>query len=238
MADPVTNGLPVPPVILGSNDSFITLLEGQSDIRREEADGVAELRRDITKDHSDLTNSIKTSNWASSDRAGTEADRIIANETSQFIAQQDVTYRIATALADSKAHDDAMHSQSQADTRIMAFSMNTEAMLAGARIASANALGQAVTGQTIKGSGSATRALFEEIKDETLNRELIERAQYVAESREYGRDWRHSSEIAQGIALTTQVNALGSQLSETRQKIVNFGTQTDVAQTSSNNNVR
>jgi predicted glutamine amidotransferase len=97
--------------------------------------------------------------------------------------------------------------------------------------------------------GEKTRALINDLKFHDLNRSLVERnTELVNCEQDRGRyrdrywDTRQDQFGAQFAALQNQLQSLNqnfnSQLSETRQGMVNFGTMAGVGQTSSANNVR
>ena len=90
----------------------------------------------------------------------------------------------------------------------------------------------------IDGQAEKTRELLVDFRDRNLQRELIERNTWLAEERYNGRLWRHGYDNAQWNALQSNLNAFQSQLQETRQGMVNFGTMAGVGQTSTSNNVR
>ena len=81
-------------------------------------------------------------------------------------------------------------------------------------------------------------SLVTRINDDTLNRQLVERAAEIVEERGHARHWRGHYDQAQFASLTSQLQAFQSQLAETRQGMVNFGTMAGVGQTSTANNVR
>lgn len=83
-----------------------------------------------------------------------------------------------------------------------------------------------------------TRELINELKYGDLNRALIERNSELVEERFGRRHWRHFADQGQWQALNSQLQAFQSQLQETRQGMVNFGTMAGVGQTSTSNNVR
>jgi len=90
--------------------------------------------------------------------------------------------------------------------------------------------------------GEKTRGLINELKYGDLNRALIERNAELVEAVGERRHWRHNAEqnqwAGQFSALQNQLQAFNSQLQETRQGMVNFGTMAGVGQTSTSNNVR
>jgi hypothetical protein len=94
----------------------------------------------------------------------------------------------------------------------------------------------------IAAEGAATRGLINDLKYHDLSRGLIERNSELVEERNWGRHWYHGANQAQFgqqfAQLQSQMQNFNSQLSETRQGMVNFGTMAGVGQTSSANNVR
>ena len=90
----------------------------------------------------------------------------------------------------------------------------------------------------IDAGNQATQALIRQLNDDSLNRQLVERNTELVGALEGGRYWygRHSD--GQFNAVASQLNAFQSQLQETRQGMVNFGTMAGVGQTSTSNNVR
>lgn len=90
----------------------------------------------------------------------------------------------------------------------------------------------------IDNDGEKTRALVNSLKEQELNRLLVERNAELVEAVAERRHWRHHADQGQWQALASQLQAFQSQLQETRQGMVNFGTMAGVGQTSTSNNVR
>lgn len=90
----------------------------------------------------------------------------------------------------------------------------------------------------VTADGEKTRALINDLKYQDLNRYLIERNSELVEAVADRRHWRHFADQGQWAALNSQLQAFQSQLQETRQGMVNFGTMAGVGQTSTSNNVR
>jgi ubiquinone biosynthesis protein UbiJ len=92
--------------------------------------------------------------------------------------------------------------------------------------------------------GEKTRGLINDLKFHDLNRGLIERNAELVEERAYGRHWRdygsQNQYAAQFAQLQSQMQNFNSQLADTRQGMVNFGTMAGNSgqQTSTANNVR
>ncbi len=187
----------------------------------------AETRQEVAEDTCATIDAVKTAGWANSDRTGDEADRIRAQATAYFIAQQ------------TRACNDVAALQAALAGLATSSAVSIEAArAAGDKAASATALAQALTGQQIVADGNATRALINELKMDQLNRELIERNAALVECRHDGRYWQGQFNNSQYSQLVSQVNALNSQMTETRQGMVNFGTMAGVGQSSTSNNVR
>ena len=96
----------------------------------------------------------------------------------------------------------------------------------------------------ITSDGEKTRDLISDLKYHDLSRGLIERNSDLVEERNWGRHWYHGANQAQFgqqfAQLQSQMQNFNSQLAETRQGMVNFGTMAGNAgqQTASTNNVR
>lgn len=90
----------------------------------------------------------------------------------------------------------------------------------------------------IDGQAERTRELINRLQDDDLNRRLVERNTELVAALDDGRHWRRHFDQGQWAALNSQLQAFQSQLQETRQGMVNFGTMAGVGQTSTSNNVR
>jgi hypothetical protein len=90
--------------------------------------------------------------------------------------------------------------------------------------------------------GDETRRLINELKYHDLNRGLVERSAALVEAEAERRHWRHHADsnqwAGQFAAINSQLQAFNSQMQETRQGMVNFGTMAGVGQSSTSNNVR
>jgi hypothetical protein len=129
----------------------------------------------------------------------------------------------------------------------------TATALESAKVAAAVALGQHQLSREIGESkydlskqvayeNEKTRDLINSLKNDELNRILIERNTDLTHCRHDYWGARDGLLNAQFAALSSQVNsqtnALNSQLAETRQGMVNFGTMRQVGQDSTSNAVR
>jgi hypothetical protein len=97
--------------------------------------------------------------------------------------------------------------------------------------------------------GEKTRGLINDLKYHDLNRGLVERNTALVNCEQDRDNWRYRHDDvrfsqrqdqfgAQFAQLQTQIQAFASQLQETRQGMVNFGTMAGVGQSSTSNNVR
>jgi hypothetical protein len=160
------------------------VLVSASDIRREQAEIGSNVRRENAKEASDVIDAVKTSAWTNSDRTGSEADRVVAQDTAYFIAGQSQNFANATALAALKAGTDMQFANTlaaiqavgltgQAATALEGAKTAAAAALAGEKAAAAAALGQALLGQQIVADGNATRALINSQKVDDLRNALL-----------------------------------------------------------------
>ena len=90
----------------------------------------------------------------------------------------------------------------------------------------------------IDAGNQQTQALIRQLNDDSLNRQLVERNTELVGALEGGRYWWGRHNDGQFNAVASQLQAFQSQLQETRQGMVNFGTMAGVGQSSTSNNVR
>ncbi len=94
----------------------------------------------------------------------------------------------------------------------------------------------------IAADGEKTRNLINDLKYHDLNRGLVERNAELVEAIAERRHWRHHADqnqwAGQFAALQSQMQNFNSQLSDTRQGMINFGSMFGVGQSSTSNNVK
>jgi hypothetical protein len=92
----------------------------------------------------------------------------------------------------------------------------------------------------IDAGNSRTQDLIQALQRGDNERRLIERNTALVAALDEGRHWHRHADNSQWNALSSQLNAFQSQLQETRQGMVNFGTMAGNAgqQSSTSNNVR
>lgn len=190
---------------------------------------LADIRREIAKEGSDTNANVKSAGWQVGDRVGTEADRIVQQDTAYFIAGQAQQFSNAVALAALKASTDANFNQTLAAIQ-----------LAGVQNAAATALASANLTTLTAREAADTRTHISALKMTDLNRELQERNQELVECRSDARVWERNYGQSQFAALTSQVQNLMSQVQETKQGVVNFGSMagSSGSNTSTSNNVK
>jgi hypothetical protein len=212
-----------------------------ANIRRETAFEAGDVRRDVAKEASDTRLAGAKSAYDLQYSVGNEADRVTAQDTAYFIASTAANTQIAKELTRSQAWTeakiDAGFVKVAGDQALASAIVNGNVALEAAKTQGALALQSAMLGQQVIQDGNATRALMHELHRHDENRALIERNAALVEAHSDARFWRHGAQNAQFAAVTSQVNALASQFQETRQGMVNFGTQTGVGQTSTSNQV-
>ena len=247
MADPVTQA------------DIFSLFRDHSDIRLDGANQTADMRRETTADTAQiLLEQAKATDNINSDVKQAAMDNIVATK--------DARYDIASRISDSTAGlisqvDKQYHASESRQFELMrdlsklqgTADLNRTATVAAveaaadrtARDAEISVLKNTIEGQKntqylsdrIGADGERTRGMLTDFRDRELNRHLIERNTELAEERHHVRGWRDRADQSQFAALSTQLQAFGSQLQETRQGMVNFGTMAGVGQTSSSNNV-
>lgn len=190
---------------------------------------------DIRMEGVSHTNEIIKENLKS---IGSEADRLSGQQSAYYIASQSEANAVARDVAAQKASTDAMFASLVTAVQTTSEKTAAAAALESAKTAQMLALGHAALSKDIYQEGSETRRLLNELKVADLNRQLIERNSELSEHRHEARHWRGNFDQAQYQGLSSQLQALNSQFSETRQGMVNFGTMAGVGQTSTANNVR
>jgi hypothetical protein len=220
------------------------VLSGYSDMRYEYATSKGEILKEIGKTTDNINADVKDTGWRVNDNVGREADRVVSTSTDYFIASQNRQFDNAMQIAALKASTEVGFGHIAKDIEHAA-NMNAlesakvaaAVALENAKVAAAVALGQAQLERTIYQDGNETRRLMNELNNDGLNRQLIERNAEMLDHRHEARQWRHGFDNAQFAAITSQLNAFGSQLQETRQGVVNFGSMSGNAgrQQSTNN---
>lgn len=219
-----------------------------ADIRREQAVGFGETKYAIASSSEDTNRDILTTGHNTAVKVDEAADKIQQRATDFYLSAQARDFDNSRDLAALRAQMDL--SSQKLSTEILLSTEKTAAAtaLATEKVASAVALGQANLARDIAQSkyevsrqisddGEKTRALINDLKNSDLNRQLIERNSDVNYYRSEADRWEGVYGNGQFASIASQINALGSQLSETRQGLYNFGTMAGVGQSSTSNQV-
>ena len=205
-----------------------------SDIRREQAEQASTVRREAAEH----TNEIVREGMKGDFTTQTAINGLERANSQQIDAFEDVTnasfMTVARDLADVRAQI------------VSAQQAMVTGFLGSAKDAEINALKTQVElakqstylSDKIDAGNEKTVALINRLRDDDYGRRLIERNTALVAALDEGRHWRHHADQGQWQALNNQLQAFQSQLQETRQGMVNFGTMAGVGQTSTSNNVR
>jgi hypothetical protein len=218
------------------------LANQHSDIRFEQQRQTADVLRQMGADTNEIVREglkesfaargdTKDARYDVAERVGNQGDRIVDRVVEGHNNLTDRFFTISRDTADLRA---------QVIQAIDTVKMSTEL----------NALKGIIEGQKnttylsdkITADGEKTRDLISDLKYHDLSRALVERNAELVEERDSRRHWRHYADQNQNqgqwAAVQNQLQAFQSQLQETRQGMVNFGTMAGVGQSSTSNNVR
>jgi hypothetical protein len=237
---------------------------GQGDIRREQALGFGDVKYSIAE-HSEATNrDVLTTGHNNQVKVDEAADKILQRSTDFYIASQARDFDTSRDLSALKATTDLAAQKLSTEILLSSERAATAAALESAKVAAAVALGQSQLSKEIAESkydvskdvaeskydlskqiafeNEKTRDLINSLKNDELNRLLIERNTDLQHCRhDYwgSRDGLFNSQFAAlSSQVNSQLNSLNSQIAETRQGMVNFGTMAGVGQSSTSNAVR
>lgn len=220
-----------------------------ADIRREQAVGFGHVTQTVAE-HSEATNrDVLTSGYQTQVKVDEAADKIQQRATDYFIAEQSRDFDSARDLGALRSQIDLANQKLSTEILLAAERGATAAALESAKVAAAVALGQSQISKEIAESkyevsrqisddGEKTRALINDLKNSDLNRMLIERNSDINYYRNDCARWEGLYGNGQFAQLASQINALQSNLAETRQGLYNFGTMAGVGQSSNQNQVR
>lgn len=240
-------------VATSAADSRYTNSVGQSDIRREQAIGFGETKYAIATSSEDTNRDILQTGASTAVKVDEAADKIQQRATDFYIAGQARDFDNSRDLSALRASVDLANQKLSTEILLSSERAATAVALESARLGTAVALGQATLSKEVAEGkydlskqvayeNEKTRDLINGLKNDELNRMLIERNTDLTHCRHDYWGARDGMFNAQFAALSSQVNsqtnALNSQLAETRQGMVNFGTMRGVGQDSTSNAVR
>ena len=239
-------------IITGTTTGIVdtSILQSEhADIRREGAEHEARVLQETMKGFDRVNADVIRTAWQNSDAtkdARYDINSSIATATADLSRQVDAIDDTLTA-AITQVSRDTMDLRSQVSS--LGTTVRDNAQL-GALQTEKAVLQNTIEGQKntqylsdkIGAENERTRALINDLKYHDLNRGLVERNTEIVELEADRRHWRHRADQnqyqGQWAQLQSQIQAFQSQLQETRQGMVNFGTMAGVGQSSTSNAVR
>ncbi len=231
-----------------------------SDIRREQSVGFGETKYAIAATADSTNRDILQTGAHTVTKVDEAADKIQQRASDYYLSQQARDFDTARDVSSLRAQSDLASQKLAADILLSGERAAAASLLAGERTAATAALEAARTANSlalghaqlskeiaeskyeisrqVSAEGDATRALVQSLKNDDLNRMLIERNTDINHFRHGYWDAVGGANNAQFASVASQLNAFQSQLAETRQGMVNFGTMAGVGQSSTNNQVR
>ncbi len=260
--DQSTNSNPIPGVVDNNSDPQQTIIQGEikmadivtgtvtgsvdtsslqqdhADIRRESAVYAGDIRREVSQAACDVNKNVSFEGQ----------ENVIATKDAEFGVSNRITNsadRVSDRMMELRglvgqrfhevSHDLATVKQGQAT---LAKDVELNALRTQMEVAKQTTY----LADKVANENEKTRDLINDLKYHDLNRGLVERNTALVECEADRRHWRYSAEQnqfqGQWAALQSQIQAFASQLQETRQGMVNFGTMSGVGQTSTSNNVQ
>lgn len=229
----------------GFGDIRFNVAERAGDIRRELAQDTGLVQRDVAKAATDGIAATKDARYETVARIEANADRL---ENDINGTHQDTLNRFFTVGRDTM--------DLRAQVTALGVTVRDNAQLSALQTEKA-VLANTIEGQRntqyladkIVNDGEKTRALINDLKYHDLNRGLVERNTELVnceQDRRFLRDrwedarWGQFQAGYQGqfAQLQSQIQAFNSQLQDTRQSMVNFGTMAGVGQANTANSVR
>ena len=201
-------------------DPWAALASQHADIRKEQAIGFGDTKYQIAATSESTNRDILTTGYQNQIKIDEATDKMQQQATDYFIAEQNRDYATGVELAKIAA------------TQVAGFADLAD------RISTSSEINALKTQLTVKEDGELTRTLINNLKTDELNRLLIERNTDVNHFRHGYWDALGTASNAQFASVASQLNSFQSQLAETRQGMVNFGTMAGVGQSSTNNQVR
>ena len=210
-----------------------TLMDEHSDIRREAVEHTNEIVKEGLKGDYNTQGAIKDARFDINSRISDSTSRITADVDRNADRLDTRFFDVARDTQDIRAQ--IISAQQAMVTGFLGVTKDTE--IASLKTQVEMQKQSTYLSDKIDADGEKTRALINELKTQDLNRMLIERSAEIVEERSERRHWRGNAEQNQWAALQSQIQAFGSQLSDARNSMVNFGTQLGVGQRATSNNV-
>jgi len=194
---------------------------------------LSDIRLEQMKQSSDILDSVRDARHQVIQAGGVDTDRVTASITGSKDTVLDRLFTMGRDTMDLRAQVTGLGYQVR------------DGFVAAAKDSEINALKTQIElakqstyiSDKIDADGEKTRALVNSLKEQELNRILIERNSELVEERFGRRFWYHGANQGQWASLNSQLQAFQSQLSDARNSMVNFGTQLGVGQRATSNNV-
>jgi len=194
---------------------------------------LSDIRLEQMKQSSDILDSVRDARHQVIQAGGVDTDRVTASITGSKDTVLDRLFTMGRDTMDLRAQVTGLGYQVR------------DGFVAAAKDSEINALKTQIElakqstyiSDKIDADGEKTRALVNSLKEQELNRILIERNSELIEERFGRRFWYHGANQGQWASLNSQLQAFQSQLSDARNSMVNFGTQLGVGQRATSNNV-
>lgn len=210
-----------------------TLMDEHSDIRREAVEHTNEIVKEGLKGDYNTQGAIKDARFDINSRISDSTAKLSADVDRNADRLDTRFFDVARDTQDIRAQ--IISAQQAMVSGFLGVSKDTE--IASLKTQVEMQKQSTYLSDKIDADGEKTRALINELKTQDLNRMLIERSAEIVEERSERRHWRGNAEQNQWAALQSQIQAFGSQLSDARNSMVNFGTQLGVGQRATSNNV-
>ena len=246
--------------VVYSTDPLMGLYQDHSDIRREAAEhtneivkegikseahilqdagkNTNEIVREGLKGEFNLRGDVKDARYDVNSRITNATDRVVDRIEESKDVLEDKFYSVGRDTADIRAQIVAQQQQMVAGFGAVSKDIELNSLKGMLE----NQKNTQFLSDKIANDGEKTRSLINDLKYHDLNRGLVERNTELVDAIAERRHWRHFADqnqwAGQFAALQSQMQNFNSQLSETRQGMVNFGTMAGVGQTSTSNNVK
>jgi hypothetical protein len=208
------------------------------DIRREVANEACDVSKQVMRAECDVRRDVADGAYRALMASDAVGDRLISQIDKQVHRIEARDFDIMKELVEFKGKATADHVGILAEIRSVGDRTSRDAEIYSLRNQVEMQKHAQYLYEKTAFEGAETRKLLNELKYGDLNRELIERNAKIVEERGHHNHYRHGWDQLQFQALSNQIQTLDSQISETRQGMVNFGTMLGVGQSSTSNNVR
>ena len=214
---------------------LVNLAQQHSEIRKEAVDHTNEIVRENLKGEYNTLSALKDSRYEIASRVENSADRVDKSVDTVKDTLTDKLFDVSRDTMDLRAQVNQVLSE----VRILNTSAAKDTEIAVLRSTLEGQKNTQYLSEKIASDGNETRKLINDLKYGDLNRELIERNSDLNRHHTRFDNLHDPVQLASQLAsLQSQVQAIGSQMSDTRQSLVNLGTMFGSGQSSSTNNIR